>query len=168
MHPHVKRRIGLYGTALVVAATLFVWGASQIGAVEAASVTSLATVNDKITAVQASSLEQSTLSTTALLKKAVNLLDTPQRPVAMLMLKEVLRRNPESRDAALQLGYGYLQTGDLTKAQISLEHARDLDPIYPATYQLLAEVYTKQNQKDLAATALQRAQDFAKVPDLTK
>jgi len=144
------------------------WSSSQIGSVEAASQSALTTNQVAIDAAQAQALEQSSLSFPDLLTKAVGLLDTPRHTLGIVMLQEAVRRNPQSRDAALELGYGYLKIGDLSKARVVLEHAKDLDPLYPPTYKLLASLYAKLGQNDLAASALQRAQQFANVPGATE
>lgn len=163
----VKRRFGLYGTAIIASLVLLTWSSGQIGAVQAASQSALGTSQTAIAAAQAQALQRSPLSFSDLLTKAVAMLDTPNHSLGIVMLKEAVRRNPQSRDAAVQLGYAYLRIGDLDKAKITLEHAKDVDPLYPETYKLLANLYTKLGQKDVAAAALEHAQQFAQVPGVT-
>lgn len=164
----IRHRLFIYGALALLIASMSFWASGQARAVEQSAEHQLLNDQAAISAAQTAAVQQWSMDTTELLIKATKLLDTPKRDIAVVMLEEAVRRDPASRDAALELGYAYFVSGDLTKAKVALEHARLLDPVYPVTYQLLAELYTKLGDMNQAAEATARATDFAKVPDLTK
>jgi Tfp pilus assembly protein PilF len=75
-------------------------------------------------------------------------LQTDYSALSPLFWEKVIEKNPQFRDAYVMLGEVYLKTSqnnpqNLTKAQQKLEKAAEIDPVYPKTYQLLAQVYEK-------------------------
>ena len=89
------------------------------------------------------------------------------RAIAVRLAADGFRwRHPTVRDAQLQLAYVYLEDGRFADAEPVLQRARQLDPVYPRTYELMGYLYQQQGKRDAATTALSQAKRFQKIPNL--
>ena len=82
--------------------------------------------------------------------------------LAELKMQKVIAENPDYRDGYILLGKIYLErlafsNQGLVKAEEILQKAAEVDPVYPETYSLLAQVYEKTGEKDKANEAAAKA-----------
>ncbi len=164
-------RMWLYGSVGVLIVTTLIWSGQRTHRINTASADSISGTIDAAAAARAKALQVSKLTPIDLLKKAAPLIDGPKRATAIELLTEANRRDPTIRDVNLQLGYAYLKDGKWMEAKAALTRAKDLDSIYPETYQLLAVVDHQLGDKSGEQTSLDRAKQFelvAKLPELTK
>lgn len=73
-----------------------------------------------------------------------------------------LRYEPNWRDAYLSLGQTQMALRKYADAELSLNRALTIDPIYPTTQTLLAMLYQKTGRKEEARLAQTKAQELAK------
>jgi len=97
-----------------------------------------------------------------LMSLGIAFLQTDYSALSPLFWEKVIEKNPQFRDAYVMLGEVYLKTSqnnpqNLTKAQQKLEKAAEIDPVYPKTYQLLAQVYEKIGDGQKAKEAKEKA-----------
>jgi predicted Zn-dependent protease len=116
---------------------------------------------------RAKAIEGSNFTPIELLKTATPLIDGPKRATAIELLTEANRRDPTIRDVNLQLGYALLKDGTFVEAKAALTRAKELDSIYPETYQLLAVVNRQLGDTFGELEALARAKQFELVPALS-
>lgn len=91
----------------------------------------------------------------AILAQMLN--QTGEARLALPILKDLVQKNPEYRDAWIFLGYSNLELGNSSEALAALETAQKLDPIYPLTYELLAKLYQNKGNEAKAKEYLDRA-----------
>lgn len=166
-----RPRLILYGSLIVLLIATLVWSGQRTHGLATASADSLSGTANTLAAARAKALEASPLTPIELLKKAAPLIDGPNRATAIELLTEANRRDPTIRDVNLQLGYAYIKDGRWTDAKATLNRAKELDSIYPETYQLLAGVNHQLGDTSGEQEALARAKQFelvAKLPELTK
>ena len=164
-------RAWLYGSVVVLIVAMLIWNAQRTQGIATASADSITGSADTFAVARAKALEASKLTSIELLKKAAPMIDGGDRMLAIELLLEANRRDPTIRDVNLQLGYAYLKAGNWTEAKAALNRAKELDSIYPETYQLLAVVYHQLGDSAGEQEALARAKQFelvAKLPELTR
>ena len=170
-----RLRVLLYGCLSVLLVATWVWAGQRSSTVVHAEQNELGQNSTTFAAARTAALRAMPGTAAELTAKGAALLPTPNRDLGLQLLEEAKHRDPLLRDTLLQIGYGHLiaATGanrslELDAAAHALETARTLDPLYPTTYQLLAEVYSQQGKKTEAATATARANDFAAIPKLVE
>jgi len=130
------------------------------------------------------SVKKSSKSSADLVKLGVKLLENNQTEWAAIILEEAATRDPKYRDAAFYAGYAYLRqaeeirnskseirnhstslgAGNLSTEQYNnlaikyLEKAKELDPIYPNTYELLAIAYRNIGDNNKSEIAYEKFQ----------
>ena len=164
-------RTWLYGSVVVLIGATLIWSGQRTHGIATASADSISGTVDAAAVARAKALESSKLTPIELLKRAAPLIDGPKRATAIELLIEANRREPTIRDVNLQLGYAYLKDGKWKQAQAALNRAKELDSIYPETYQLLAVVNRQLGDSAGEKEAQARADQFAlipKLPELTR
>ena len=78
--------------------------------------------------------------------------------LALPLLKEVTSADPKYRDAWIFLGYTYLTLNDYDNAEKALNAAKDIDPTYPLTYELLTRTYQAKNDQAKADECSKKAE----------
>ncbi len=73
-----------------------------------------------------------------------------------------LQYQPNWRDAYLSLGQVQIALKEYSSAELSLDRAQAIDPVYPTTQTLLSVLYQKTGRKQQATTAENKAQELAK------
>ena len=167
----ISGRVGLYGALGILLVASLVWSVQRVRAIDSTSQTELQNEQNACSVARAQALQSWTLTTSDLLHRATTIVNSAQRPVAIQMLEEAHRRDPKNRDVLIQLGYAYAAANRIPDAVSTLEAAKVVDPVYPVTYDLLAQVYARAGNTQAAATAIERAKQFAlvaKLPDLAK
>ncbi len=106
-------------------------------------------------------LENSDLSTNEIIIQGLDLLKKNQLELSVIAFEESIKRDPEIRDANILAGYGFLhlalnnnntknietKTDYLEKSKKYLKKAKEIDPINPLTYQILALTYLQLNDE---------------------
>ena len=163
----ITPRVCLYGAMAVLVIATLMWTNQKVSAIDKANSVQLESQRSSFSATQAAALQNWTITVPDLLSKAAKLANKPQHDVAIEMLEEAKRRDPQNRDVLLQLGYAYLQANRVADAKATLEAAKLVDPGYPTTYQLLAVAYAKTGDSKNATLAADRAKQFEQVAKLT-
>lgn len=92
------------------------------------------------------------------LAETLNEIDEPY--LAEKILKEVLEKNPDYRDALIFLGYSNYLRKDSQEARNYLIQAIEKDPIYGLSYYFLGKVDIRENKKEDARNNYQKSIDF--------
>lgn len=95
---------------------------------------------------------------TVVLAQTLNEIDEPY--LAEMLLKEVLEKNPDYRDAFIFLGYVKFLKKDLKEARNLLLKALEKDQIYGLSYYFLGKVDLAENKKEEAGNNFQKALEF--------
>ena len=78
--------------------------------------------------------------------------------LAQPLLKEVTVSDPKYRDGWVFLGYTYLELNDYDNAEKALNAAKDIDPVYPLTFELLARTYQAKGDQAKGDECTQKAE----------
>lgn len=79
--------------------------------------------------------------------------------LGLLTLEEAIKRG-QYRDLYLYTASVYFSQGDVSKALEYAESAKNLDPIYPPTYELLSEIYTARGDAKNAEICYNKSKEF--------
>ncbi|OGD65376.1 hypothetical protein A3F08_01720 [Candidatus Berkelbacteria bacterium RIFCSPHIGHO2_12_FULL_36_9] len=120
-----------------------------------------------------SSIENSPKSAYDLTVLGKKMLNNNQTYWATVVLETAVKKDPQYRDAALLTGYSYLKSAETINdkqyaisysnlAIVYLIKARDLDPVYARTHELLALAYKNIGDAENAALSAQKAKTFNK------
>lgn len=88
---------------------------------------------------------------------------TGQAPMRGIgILKEVIEEDPNNTNALMNLGYFAFQSGQLDLAIERFEKVLEIDPSIHESFLYLAEIFLKQNNKELAIQNLEKYRDSLK------
>lgn len=167
-----RRRLALYGIAVVAGGLLLIWQHGQSSAIVEASEQGEETMATEQRLITAAVMGNA--SAHALADHGFDALEADDLSTASLYLRSAATKDPKYRDAAVYAGYAELARADQawksdpteaekrTKtAATLLEQAKLIDPIHAYTYELLAIAYGNLGKSDLAADASAKAETFA-------
>lgn len=167
-----RRRVALYGIAVVAAGLLLIWQHGQSSAIVEASEQGDEAVAAEQRLITAAVMGKATA--TQLADRGFSALEADDLASGSLYLRAAATKDPKYRDAAVYAGYAELARAEQlwqrdpaeaekrTKgAATVLEQAKLIDPIHAYTYELLAIAYTNLGKAELAADASAKAKAFA-------
>lgn len=167
-----QRRVLLYGSALIVAGSLLIWGTSQAASVSAESAQNEA-VGFRAETALLETLSRQNIDPILLVKRGVELVSKEEYRLGSIYLRAMSLKDPNYRDAAVYAGFAELKRADQLwnlDNTLALDHTREAvryleiaqkaDPIHGYTYELLEVGYKNLGKTELAAEAARKVKAF--------
>lgn len=153
-------RIIIY-SAIIVAVIIF-WFilASKVKSIRAQNSNSSEKVIQEIEAKYQERLTKSDKSVYDLAMIGKNLVEANRISLGLVALLEATKRDPNYRDIYLYTAKVYFDIGEYNKALDLAQKTQDIDPLYPQTQLLMAKIYERLGNAELAKLCYDKAKDF--------
>lgn len=134
-----KRLLIIVGGGIVVLAAGYFISLKEANKIMAAQEGEIASFSQTQQKLYEQKLQSKPATPKQLAQMGQNFIKQNQPDFAIIVLSRAVQQSPKYRDGWIYLGYAYLQKKDTAAAEKALEKARDLDPIYGYTWELLAK-----------------------------